>query len=75
MLYYARVFFSIDGGVMITGSHNPPEENGFKLACGEGTIYGDEILPLKEMIAGGRFRSGSGSRQEQTASSKPTWRC
>jgi phosphomannomutase/phosphoglucomutase len=66
MLYYARVFFSIDGGVMITGSHNPPEENGFKLACGEGTIYGDEILSLKEMIAGGRFRSGSGSRQEQS---------
>jgi phosphomannomutase/phosphoglucomutase len=66
MLYYARVFFSIDGGVMITGSHNPPEENGFKLACGEGTIYGDEILSLKEMIAGGRFRSGRGSRQEQS---------
>ena len=47
MLYYARVFFRIDGGVMITGSHNPPEETGFKLACGEGTIYGNEILSLK----------------------------
>jgi phosphomannomutase/phosphoglucomutase len=66
MLYYARVFFNIDGGVMITGSHNPPDENGFKLACGDGTIYGDEILSLHEMIAGGRLRSGSGSRREQS---------
>jgi phosphomannomutase/phosphoglucomutase len=66
MLYYARVFFNVDGGVMITGSHNPPEENGFKLACGEGTIYGDEILSLQDMIDGRRFRSGSGSRREDT---------
>jgi phosphomannomutase/phosphoglucomutase len=66
MLYYARVFFNIDGGVMITGSHNPPEENGFKLACGEGTIYGDEILSLRGMIRAGSFRSGSGGVQERS---------
>ncbi len=66
MLYYARVYFQIDGGVMITGSHNPPEENGLKLACGEGTIYGDEILRLREIIAGGRFASGSGSRRSDS---------
>lgn len=66
MLYYARVFFNIDGGVMITGSHNPPDENGFKLACGEGTIYGDEILHIRELILSGQFRSGNGSRQERS---------
>jgi len=60
MLYYARVHFGIDGGVMITGSHNPPDENGFKLALGNGTIYGDEIQKLKDIIISGNFTSGQG---------------
>lgn len=64
MLYYARIHFGIDGGVMITGSHNPPDENGFKLACGEGTIYGEEIQYLREIIEGGKFASGRGEVTE-----------
>lgn len=66
MLYYARVYFGIDGGVMITGSHNPPDENGFKLACGDGTIYGDEIIRLREMIDKGKFQSGTGTLEERS---------
>lgn len=64
MLYYSRVHFGIDGGVMITGSHNPPEENGFKLALGNGTIYGDEIQKLKDIMISGDFTSGSGRLEE-----------
>ncbi len=69
MVYYARVFFNIDGAVMITGSHNPPEENGFKLACGDGTIYGKEILRLQEMIREGQLACGQGSCEERSISS------
>ena len=61
ILYFAREHFGISGGVMITGSHNPPEDNGFKLACGEGTIYGDQIIKLRDMITANKFRSGSGT--------------
>ena len=63
ILYFAREHFGISGGVMITGSHNPPEDNGFKLACGEGTIYGDQIIKLRDMITANKFRSGSGTLQ------------
>ena len=63
ILYFAREHFGISGGVMITGSHNPPEDNGFKLACGEGTIYGDQIIKLRDMITANKFRSGRGTLQ------------
>ncbi|MCG9969868.1 phosphomannomutase/phosphoglucomutase [Pelotomaculum terephthalicicum JT] len=61
MLYYARVHFGIDAAVMITGSHNPPEENGFKMALGAGTIYGDDIQKLKKLMLDEEWRYGSGS--------------
>lgn len=61
VLYYARVYFGIDAAVMITGSHNPPDENGFKMALGAGTIYGDDIQKLKEIMLAGQLRNGSGS--------------
>ncbi|HBC94157.1 MAG TPA: phosphomannomutase [Pelotomaculum sp.] len=67
LLYYARVHYGIDGGVMITGSHNPPDENGFKLALGNGTIYGDEIQKLKHMMTAGSFSSGRGRLEELDA--------
>ncbi len=63
ILYFAREHFGISGGVMITGSHNPPEENGFKLAYGEGTIYGDQIIKLRDMITANKLCSGSGTLQ------------
>ena len=39
VLYYSVFHLSADGGVMITGSHNPPEFNGLKVVCGDSTIH------------------------------------
>lgn len=63
ILYFARVHYGIDGGVMITGSHNPPDNNGFKMARGFGTIYGQEIQKLREIIETDAFRAGRGTVQ------------
>ncbi len=64
-LYFAVGHWGLPAGVNVTGSHNPLDENGFKLV-GEGVrpIAGDEIMKIKEIIDGGSFRSGEG-RVEQ----------
>jgi phosphomannomutase/phosphoglucomutase len=48
--YFSLFDLDLDGGIMVTGSHNPPEYNGFKLSLGKETIYGSDIQALKEMI-------------------------
>jgi phosphomannomutase/phosphoglucomutase len=60
VLYYTTVHLKTDGGVMITGSHNPAEYNGFKTVCGSGTIHGAEIQELYRMITAGDFAQGQG---------------
>src|SRR5208283_5143948 len=60
-LYYAVIHLPADGGVMITGSHNPPEFNGFKTVCGASTIHGPAIQELRRMIETGDYLSGAGS--------------
>ena len=61
VLYYSVFRLKADGGVMITGSHNPPEFNGFKTVCGSSTIHGDAIQELHRMIETGDLASGQGS--------------
>ncbi|NOZ85353.1 MAG: phosphomannomutase/phosphoglucomutase [Deltaproteobacteria bacterium] len=65
VLYFSMFHLEVDGSVMITGSHNPPDENGFKVGLQKTTIFGDEILKLKELIENRDFESGSGSITEQ----------
>jgi phosphomannomutase len=48
MLYYAAATLGVDGGIMVTGSHNPPEYNGFKLVLGGRAFYGPAIQALAE---------------------------
>ena len=48
--YFSIHHLDLDGGVMITGSHNPPEYNGFKLSVGKETIHGQEIQGLKTLM-------------------------
>lgn len=51
--YFSLFHLGLDGGIMVTGSHNPPEYNGFKISIGKETIYGKDIQKLKEIIAAG----------------------
>jgi phosphomannomutase/phosphoglucomutase len=50
VLYFATHHFATSGGAMITGSHNPPEENGFKVLRGTATLYGEDIQALRSTI-------------------------
>ena len=49
-------------GIMITGSHNPPNYNGFKMVLGGAAIYGDQIQALRKRIEAKQFATGQGSR-------------
>jgi phosphomannomutase/phosphoglucomutase len=50
LLYWSLFHLNLNGGVMITGSHNPKEFNGLKLAFGKTTLYGDQIQEIRRMI-------------------------
>ena len=59
-LYSATANLEVDGGVMITASHNPPEYNGFMMCRGTAAMAGDEIQALRAVFETGDFRSGDG---------------
>lgn len=60
MLYFAEGHLKADAAAMVTGSHNPPEYNGFKLVLGGQSLYGDDLQQLGRLIADRTFASGSG---------------
>ncbi|MAV90732.1 MAG: phosphomannomutase [Bdellovibrionaceae bacterium] len=62
---YFSTFYLKDlaGGIMVTGSHNPPEYNGFKISVGAGTIFGENIQDLYKIMEAEDFLSGEGSRE------------
>lgn len=60
VLYFSIFHYNYDGGIMVTGSHNPKEYNGFKILRGKETIYGDEIQRLKKLMESENFRTGKG---------------
>jgi phosphomannomutase/phosphoglucomutase len=60
-VYYFSIFhLDKDGGIMVTGSHNPPEFNGLKVSVGKSTIFGEEIQNLRRLIERGKFAVGKG---------------
>jgi len=65
VLYYSVFHLKADGAVMITGSHNPPEFNGFKTVCGSSTIHGEAIQEVRRLVESGELATGDGS--EHTA--------
>ena len=58
-LYFSVFHLEADGGVMITASHNPAPDNGFKIVSGKTTIYGADIQELRERIEQRAFRAGA----------------
>lgn len=65
LLYYATQFSDQQSGVMLTGSHNPPDYNGLKMVIGGVTLSEDEIKALYQRILDQRFYEGSGERRER----------
>ncbi|MEO8041313.1 MAG: phosphomannomutase/phosphoglucomutase [Acidobacteriota bacterium] len=61
VLYHTVFTKDVDGGVMITGSHNPPDHNGFKICLGKSTLFGSQIQEIKEIALSGEFAQGEGS--------------
>lgn len=69
LLYFAVHHLDADGGVMVTGSHNPPEDNGLKILMGKESFFGDEIRTLGMRASAGDYKSAAGgSFEEQTVS-------
>ena len=64
MLYYAEAVLDVDGGIQITGSHNPPDYNGFKMVIQHGPFFGADIQRLGEMAAAGDWENGSGGVEQ-----------
>jgi phosphomannomutase/phosphoglucomutase len=64
VLYFAVFHLDTDGGVQITGSHNPPEDNGFKILRGKTTIHGAEIQTLRKLVEARDFVVAEGPAAE-----------
>lgn len=64
LVYFSLFTLPVDGGIMITGSHNAAEYNGFKVCIGKTAIYGEEIQALRRVMEKGAFVSGTGHLSE-----------
>jgi phosphomannomutase len=71
MLYFSVFAYGADAGIMVTGSHNPPDQNGFKMmlgpALGAAPFYGADIQALGALVRQGDYASGKGSSAERPA--------
>ena len=65
MLYYAAAELPVDGGIMVTGSHNPPTHNGFKMTVAGKPVYGEMIREIGRIAQTGDVTTGTGG--EETA--------
>ncbi len=68
VMYFGTNFLSASSGVMVTGSHNPPDYNGFKIVLAGETLKGDDVRGLYQRIAAGQFSSGEGVKDTQDIS-------
>ncbi|MDH5669445.1 MAG: phosphomannomutase/phosphoglucomutase [Nitrospira sp.] len=64
LVYFSLFTLPVEGGIMITGSHNAAEYNGFKICVGKGAIHGEEIQELRRVMERGSFVSGTGRLSE-----------
>jgi phosphomannomutase / phosphoglucomutase len=64
VLYFAVFTRDVDGGVMITGSHNPPDHNGFKICLGRDALFGEQIQEIRKIAFSGEFAAGAGQSEK-----------
>ncbi len=64
LLYFSLFTLPVGGGIMITGSHNAAEYNGFKICIGKTAIHGEDIQQLRRVMEAGTFASGTGRVSE-----------
>lgn len=64
MLYFAVKHRKADGGIMVTGSHNPPDYNGFKMTLQNTPVFGEAVQELGRIAAAGDYETGAGSVSE-----------
>jgi len=64
LVYFSLFQLPVDGGIMITGSHNAAEYNGFKICIGKDAIHGEAIQELRRVMEAGVFAAGHGARSE-----------
>ncbi len=60
-LYFSLFHLQADGGMQVSGSHNPPDQNGFKICVGKDTIWGEEIQRVRKIIEAKNFPTGKGA--------------
>ncbi len=65
MLYFAAKTLAASAGIMVTGSHNPPDFNGFKMVLDGRPFFGEDIQALGRVAAAGEFAQGAGSRADR----------
>jgi phosphomannomutase len=65
MLYFAEAELGVDGGIMITGSHNPASYNGFKMVHRHGAFFGEDIQRLGRMAADSDWETGEGRTSDE----------
>ncbi|MFP4314147.1 MAG: phosphoglucomutase/phosphomannomutase PgmG [Alphaproteobacteria bacterium] len=63
LLYFALKHYKANAGIMVTGSHNPPDYNGFKMALYDAPVFGEEIQAIGKLAQDGDFESGEGSEK------------
>src|SRR5204863_4361900 len=68
MLYFAAATLGVDGGIMVTGSHNPPDHNGFKLVLGGKAFFGEAIRRSVRQRSSSALRAPNEARPRSTAS-------
>jgi phosphomannomutase len=64
MLYFATHYLDVDGGIQVTGSHNPADYNGFKLLLKGRSVFGAEIQEIGQRAASGHWHEGSGTVED-----------
>ena len=67
LLYFSLFHLEseVQGGIVITGSHNPKDQNGFKICLGQTSIHGDAILALRDLMVAEDFETGDGGYRER----------